>query len=498
MSQKKMGPYPLTAVNSWVEGVERRHPAWEDKKNNTLQTKLSSSFAVTISFYPKGGGGEGDVFIQGKDAHKAWGSLLRSMPTTAAPLAKGAPQTKAAPAAAAGGAVSGEEVISFGKHMGKTFLDVFVSDADYVRWAQRTANPSGPLERFTAFCAQQGAAGKVAGGHCNPQQSSLKRPHGSSVSAVGSKAPKLEGSAGPRRPRTYNYYVFFDGSCPNNVVTGMNNPAGFGVVAFENSQGLADSPEVRQQVIKQENVKIELYGPVVPSSKRRNLQHGTFFIGAETGSNNTGELTGAAESLLWLIDQQYLTGRSVSALVLYDSKYAANAITGVNMIEKNPMLAGFGKWLLHQARARSVVVLFEHVKGHAGNFGNERADRLADLGAKGDFSNAGRFTMCSPYAEPDDDPSAVSRKIASPSLSTFNDAEFNKFRCETMYCDCLVDVGLGPDAGAGAAAAPPHVAGAVAQSLRAERGRAKGGVHRDKEFCQCANVRERCGFRSWV
>jgi len=75
-------------------------------------------------------------------------------------------------------------------------------------------------------------------------------------------------------------WLYTDGSCPGNQnVQTQRNPAGWGVCVVRpgGSEPLA-----------------ELYGPVVID------QSDPGYLGAEVGSNNTGELSAICEALRWL------------------------------------------------------------------------------------------------------------------------------------------------------------------------------------------------------
>jgi ribonuclease HI len=145
-----------------------------------------------------------------------------------------------------------------------------------------------------------------------------------------------------------------------------------------------------------------LYGPVVvdPAS--------VWFLGAEGGTNNTGELCGVCEALLWLIHEEP-SGRS--ACICYDSEYAANQAQGKWKANKNRALVERTQSLLHQARTtvRGVQqqreVRFLHVKGHSGHMWNDRADGLANMGAAGGQCSVGRWAQGG-VAMPQDAPPA--------------------------------------------------------------------------------------------
>ena len=70
-------------------------------------------------------------------------------------------------------------------------------------------------------------------------------------------------------------------------------------------------------------------------------------MGAEYGSNNTGELTAICEVLKWVLTQADTT----NPIALYcDSKYAAKITTGEYTAESNKYLAAKARTLLQQVK----------------------------------------------------------------------------------------------------------------------------------------------------
>jgi len=170
--------------------------------------------------------------------------------------------------------------------------------------------------------------------------------------------------------------LFTDGACKgNNHVTASKCPAGWGVAVV--GGGGADGSHAKGTA----QLVAELFGPVVIDSAS------PFFLGAEVGSNNTGELSGICEALLWLIHYE---PSSRSAAIFYDSKYAAKITTGEYRAEKNKSLAAKARSLLQSARQHRKV-RFEHVKGHSNNRWNDAADGLANRGAAGETCSIGRY-----------------------------------------------------------------------------------------------------------
>ena len=165
--------------------------------------------------------------------------------------------------------------------------------------------------------------------------------------------------------------IFTDGACQGNRNVALQaNPAGWGAVVVE---GCLGAPPVGGVAVA------ELYGPVElnPSS--------SFFLGAEVGSNNTGELSAVCEALQWLISHE---PSSRPAVICYDSEYAANQAQGFHRANKNIQLSQRSRQLLADARKRRTV-RFLHVKGHSGHRWNDAADALANRGATGTHSAMG-------------------------------------------------------------------------------------------------------------
>ena len=96
------------------------------------------------------------------------------------------------------------------------------------------------------------------------------------------------------------------------------------------------------------------------------------FIGAEVGSNNTGELTAMAEALRWLLKHN----EEKEVLVRTDSTYAGNIASGNWRAKANLKLASHVQELWNEVS--SICHLnWKHVRAHKGHRWNERADHLA-------------------------------------------------------------------------------------------------------------------------
>ena len=103
------------------------------------------------------------------------------------------------------------------------------------------------------------------------------------------------------------------------------------------------------------------------------------YIGATSGTNNTGELT-AMHAALERANADVRPGESV--LVLADSMLAICTTTGAWSTRRHKALVAANKKALAQLRNRGVSVRLAHVRAHRGHSMNERADALARFGAQ--------------------------------------------------------------------------------------------------------------------
>ena len=103
-----------------------------------------------------------------------------------------------------------------------------------------------------------------------------------------------------------------------------------------------------------------------------------YFLGATVGSNNTGELIGIAQALIWLRD---VDAGQAQAAICFDSEYAARITQGIYRPKKNAELSRICQRLLkEEAKRRAGGVKFIHVRGHSDDVGNDRADLLVQWG----------------------------------------------------------------------------------------------------------------------
>ena len=154
--------------------------------------------------------------------------------------------------------------------------------------------------------------------------------------------------------------IYTDGSAMGNNNVTKDTPAGWGIVVVEGDTGDHQSGNV----IRQSN------GRVITDPKH------PLYIGAEVGSNNTGELTAIYRALLWC-----LSNKPNEVTIYSDSQYALNVVLGDWNASKNRKLVAQCKGLLTKVREAGTTVNSAHIKAHSGFLWNERADQLAYDGA---------------------------------------------------------------------------------------------------------------------
>ena len=129
-----------------------------------------------------------------------------------------------------------------------------------------------------------------------------------------------------------------------------------------------------------EGLWVEASGPVITDHNAPD------YMGAEVGSNNTGELTAIAEALLHAKEHQY------TPHIHTDSLWPINVLTGRWRPQRHKQLVGYIKSIISSFTYK---VRFQWVKGHAGHEGNEKADTLAERG-KNTRTRAGGRTLLPP------------------------------------------------------------------------------------------------------
>ena len=167
------------------------------------------------------------------------------------------------------------------------------------------------------------------------------------------------------RSADYAWEIWTDGSGSRGKCS-ASTPAGWGYVVVEEGEAISQAS-----------------GPVTTSTSSQ------FYLGATVGSNNTGELTAWMEAALYLLSLDQPPHR---VCFHYDSKWAANMVTGETRPKRN-------KALVHTARAvyaaltGKIVVEWQWVKGHSGQRYNEKADELAEKGKATGEWEGGRHAL---------------------------------------------------------------------------------------------------------
>eukprot|EP01052_Picozoa_sp_SAG31_P062695 SAG31_NODE_21666_length_543_cov_32.114865_1_plen_140_part_01 len=127
-------------------------------------------------------------------------------------------------------------------------------------------------------------------------------------------------------------------------------------------------------------VKADLWGPVDSDDES------IWFCGATRGTNNTGEIIGIGQALMWLRDiaaNAELSEPSAvmaPAVMLFDSCYAANMVAGRWEPNTNIALVQWARKLLADVTTSGRDIIWVHVKGHSADGGNDRADELVQWG----------------------------------------------------------------------------------------------------------------------
>ena len=172
---------------------------------------------------------------------------------------------------------------------------------------------------------------------------------------------ELAGTSTPLLP-LYVYHT--DGSCKQQGNNHQFTPAGWGFV-----HGYPDSFSPLH------------YGKVCT---RRDSP---FYLGARIGSNNTGELSAIAEAALHALET---TPPTTAIKIRYDSKWAANIARGKWHPKKHHEHVRITRDLITLLEDKYELI-WEWVKGHSGDPGNDLADAAADKGVEEDHTNYHRY-----------------------------------------------------------------------------------------------------------
>lgn len=159
-----------------------------------------------------------------------------------------------------------------------------------------------------------------------------------------------------------NYYIYTDGSAIGNNNVTKETPAGWGFVVIQGDPG------------SQHNE-----GTEVTRQSGRVITHPSnpLFIGAEVGSNNTGELSAMYHALEWAMLRASVE-RDMEVTIYSDSNYALNLVFGSWRASTNKQLVS--KCINERERAEMALggpVMWEHIRAHSGYHWNEVADQLA-------------------------------------------------------------------------------------------------------------------------
>ncbi len=152
-------------------------------------------------------------------------------------------------------------------------------------------------------------------------------------------------------------FIYVDGSCIGNENVDSETPAGWGIVIVEGDTGLGKGTG---ELIEEKS------GAVITDSENEQ------FLGAEVGSNNTGELTAFAHALRWILSQE----RMCEYVIRTDSTYAGNITDGTWKAKANLPLVRRVRNLWSEA-CNLHRISWNHVRAHRGHRWNERADHLA-------------------------------------------------------------------------------------------------------------------------
>eukprot|EP01048_Picozoa_sp_COSAG05_P012109 COSAG05_NODE_1190_length_5573_cov_33.432590_3_plen_287_part_00 len=156
--------------------------------------------------------------------------------------------------------------------------------------------------------------------------------------------------------------AYTDGGCDGNGAKGAWGKAGWGAW-------------ICRKLVYPDHVSYaaaaDLWGPVVTDSSD------TFCCGCDVGTNNTGELCGMLNALLWAKRQN---GHETFA-ICYDSMYACNVTSGIWKPKKNKSIsARCYDAFCEENKRRKGGIVFIHVKGHSDNDGNDKADERVQWG----------------------------------------------------------------------------------------------------------------------
>ena len=159
-------------------------------------------------------------------------------------------------------------------------------------------------------------------------------------------------------PQATPWEIYTDGSCEVALARqGRRNPAGWGIAVQRNKGDWST-----------------FYGPVLFDRGHAD------FLGATLASNNTAELCAIAHAMHFLLQG---TADNQDVTVFFDSVYAYKMATTQWTPRSNIALVQRVQELVQQVSSMRSL-RWQHVYGHTGIEGNEKADRAADKGARGE------------------------------------------------------------------------------------------------------------------
>jgi ribonuclease HI len=191
----------------------------------------------------------------------------------------------------------------------------------------------------------------------------------------------------------HQYRIYTDGGADGNGARGHRGASGWGVhvqvvSAADTTPAMCDvciSPmawcscgldaEEAGEAVTVGNADVtavaDLWGPVVTDPEA------AYYWGAPTGTNNTGELSGVIQGLLWLLHVK--AEETTAVIFLCDSCYSMDVIEERVNAQSNVEMVELAKSLLARVR-ETRKVHFVHVAGHSEDPGNNRADELVQWG----------------------------------------------------------------------------------------------------------------------
>jgi ribonuclease HI len=169
-----------------------------------------------------------------------------------------------------------------------------------------------------------------------------------------------------------NYRIYVDGSAIGNINVTADTPAGWGLVVVE-----VDENDLKSGVaLHSQGREVEQhYGKVITDANHPK------YIGAEVGSNNTGELS----AIYWALTIIQDNNDTNDVFTIYgDSMYAGKMASREWRPKENVDLVRKVADLWDSLSRAGHNFSWLHVKAHSGHKWNDLADRLASTAASGE------------------------------------------------------------------------------------------------------------------